>query len=95
MSRERADTGWKLVLALNILFTCIVFLSTVWCNIDRTNVTYAINSLQEQVREHREHHSKLEVERAHLLSPYVLESKAHAFGMHQPRPGQIRRMDGK
>ena len=36
--------------------------------------------------------AKLEVERDRLLSPYELRLKADQYGMKEPRPGQIRRM---
>ena len=37
--------------------------------------------------------AKLEVERERLLSPYELRRRAEDFGMREPRPGQVRRME--
>ena len=37
--------------------------------------------------------AKLEVERERLLSPYELRRRAEEFGMREPRPGQVRRME--
>ena len=37
--------------------------------------------------------AKLEVERERLLSPYELRRRAEEFGMREPKPGQVRRME--
>ena len=67
----------------------------VWINIERMDVNYFINQLQASVRERQEHKVKLEMEREFLLSPNELGRKAAALGMHQPHPGQVRRMDSR
>lgn len=75
---------------------CVLMgLIMVWVNIERMDTSYFINILQVELRERQSHRGKLEVEREHLLSPYELGRKAEAFGMRQPKPGQIRRMDEK
>ena len=45
------------------------------------------------MRERRALRAKLEVERERLLSPYELRRRAEEFGMREPRPGQVRRME--
>lgn len=92
---KRGSSGWLLIIALGILSCMVMSLIMVWINIERMDTSYFINILQVDVRERQAHKAKLEVEREHLLSPYELGRRAEAFGMHQPRPGQIRRMDEK
>lgn len=95
MSKGRGSTGWLLAIALGILSSMVMSLVMVWCNIERMDTNYFINILQVDVRDRQAHQAKLEVEREHLLSPYELGRKAAAFGMRQPKPGQVRRMDGQ
>lgn len=95
MNGKRGSTGWLLIIALGILSCMVMSLVMVWINIERIDTSYFINILQVDVRERLAHKAKLEVEREHLLSPYELGRRAEAFGMHQPKPGQIRRMDEK
>ncbi|GHU92045.1 hypothetical protein [Candidatus Desulfovibrio trichonymphae] len=68
-------------------------LTLVWSNIERMDTTYFINILQNEFRERRDLHAKLEVERGRLLSPYELRRKAEKFGMREPRSGQVRRIE--
>jgi hypothetical protein len=56
------------------------------------DTTYFINIKQNELKERREHHEKLRVERERLLAPDELGRKAEAFGMHEPRQGQVRRL---
>lgn len=95
MHKGRGSTGWLLIIALGILSSMVMSLVMVWCNIERMDTNYFINILQVDVRDRQAHRAKLEVEREHLLSPYELGRKAVDFGMHQPKPGQVRRMDGQ
>lgn len=92
---RRGSTGWLLILAMGILSCLVMGLVMVWVNIERMDTSYFINILQVELRERESHRAKLEVEREHLLSPYELGRKAESFGMRQPKPGQIRRMDEK
>lgn len=93
--KGRGSTGWLLAIALGILSSMVMSLVMVWSNIERMDTNYFINILQVDVRDRQAHRAKLEVEREHLLSPYELGRRAEAFGMRQPKAGQVRRMDGK
>ncbi|MDD6181419.1 MAG: hypothetical protein ACI33N_07535 [Desulfovibrionaceae bacterium] len=88
----RRGSGWLICTALGILSCLVMCLVMVWCNIERMDTTYFLNTLQAQVAEREALRDKLEVEREHLLSPYELGNKAREFGMRQARPDQIRRM---
>lgn len=90
--RQGAGKGWLLMLALGLLSCMVMGLILVWSNIERMDTTYFINKQQLTLRERQSLKAKLEVERERLLSPYELRRKAKEFGMHEPKPGQIRRM---
>ena len=81
------------VLALGLLACMVMGLVLVWSNIERMDTTYFINIAQNELRERRALRAKLEVERERLLSPYELRRRAEEFGMREPRPGQVRRME--
>lgn len=92
---SRSSRGWLFAIALGILSCMVMSLVMVWSNIERMDTSYFINILQVDVRDRQAHRAKLEVEREHLLSPYELGRRAEAFGMRQPKGGQVRRMDEK
>ena len=85
--------AWGVALVLGLLSCMVMGLVLVWSNIERMDTTYFINIQQNTVRERRALRAKLEVERERLLSPYELRRKADEFGMREPKPGQIRRME--
>ena len=85
--------GGITLLVLGLLSCMVMGLVLVWSNIERMDTTYFINIQQNTVRERRALRAKLEVERERLLSPYELRRKADEFGMREPKPGQIRRME--
>lgn len=93
--RQRQGRGWLALLVLEALAIPVIGLILVWTGIERTDTTYFINIAQTEVRERQILHSKLEIERDRLLSPYELRRRAEEFGMKEPRPGQIRRMELK
>jgi cell division protein FtsL len=95
MRKGRGSTGWLVFIVMGVLSSLVMGLTMVWCNIERMDVNYFINQLQASVRERQEHKAKLETEREFLLSPNELGRKAHALGMRQPSPGQVRRMDAR
>lgn len=95
MSKGRGTTGWLLVIVLGILSCLVMSLVMVWVNIERMDTSFFINTIQVDIREKQAHKAKLEIEREHLLSPYELGRRAEHFGMHQAKPGQIRRRDEK
>lgn len=89
----RGGRGWLLGLAVGLLANMVMGLVLVWSNIERMDTTYFINIAQNELRQRRALRAKLEVERERLLSPYELRRRAEDFGMHEPRPGQVRRME--
>ena len=95
MSKERGSTGWLVCIVLGVLSSLVMGLVMVWSNIERMDINYFINQLQASVRERQEHKAKLETEREFLLSPNELGRRAAALGMHQPSPGQVRRMHSR
>ena len=92
-ARQTGGRGWLLVLVLGLLSCMIMGLMLVWSNIERMDTTYFINIAQNTQREREALRAKLEVERERLLSPYELRRRAEEFGMHEPKPGQIRRLE--
>lgn len=93
VARQTGGRGWLLVLVLGLLSCMIMGLVLVWSNIERMDTTYFINIAQNTQREREALRAKLEVERERLLSPYELRRRAEEFGMHEPKPGQIRRLE--
>lgn len=89
------NRGWIGVLALELLALPVIGLVLVWSGIERTDTTYFINKAQVEVRERQGLNAKLKVEQERLLSPYELRRKADEFGMKEPRPGQVRKMEMK
>ena len=87
LNQQRGGRGWLLALALGLLACMVMGLVLVWSNIDFINIA------QNEMRERRALRAKLEVERERLLSPYELRRRAEEFGMREPRPGQVRRME--
>ena len=83
---------WLLVLAINALMTLGMSVVLVWLSIDRVNTAYFIDVQRSELKDKQSLRAKLEVERDRLLSPYELQLKADQYGMKEPRPGQIRRM---
>lgn len=82
-----------MAVVLELLAIPVMGLILVWSGIERTDTTYFINIAQNEARERQSLHAKLEVERERLLSPYELRRKASEFGMREPKPGQVRRME--
>jgi hypothetical protein len=91
--KDSGDRGWILALALELLAGMLMGLMLVWSNIERTNTTYFINILQNDLREKQNLLAKLEVERGRLLSPHELKRHAEELGMREPKQGQVRRLE--
>ncbi|MDR1857259.1 MAG: hypothetical protein LBR22_08940 [Desulfovibrio sp.] len=89
---NRSGRGWLFTLALELLAIVVMGLCQVWSNIERMDTTYFINIKQNELKERKEHHEKLKVERERLLAPGELGRKAESFGMHEPHQGQVRRL---
>ncbi len=82
-----------ILLVVNVLFALVSGLILVWVGIERMDSNYFINLERSRFREKMELNVKLHVERERLLSPYELRARAQKYGMKQPAPGQIRRLD--
>ncbi|SDF49832.1 hypothetical protein [Desulfovibrio legallii] len=93
VTRQSGGRGWLLALVLGLLSCMVMGLVLVWSNIERMDTTYFINISQNTLREREALRAKLEVERERLLSPYELRRRAEEYGMHEPKPGQIRRLE--
>ena len=63
-----------------------------WCDTEMAETGYECQELEAKVAGAEEHKGKLEVARERLLSPYELRIKAKKLNMHQPSPGQVRRV---
>ncbi len=88
----RGRVFW-LLLALNGMLAVACCFILVWVGIERMDSNYFINLEHNRFREKLELNAKLHVERERLLSPYELLNKAQKYGMKQPVPGQIRRLE--
>ena len=84
--------GWLLVLAWGVIACMSMGLVLVWVNIERMDTNYFINIAQTTLNERKSLRAKLQVERERLLSPYELRRRAEEFGMTEPKPGQVRRL---
>lgn len=93
--KPKSGRGWIVAIAIEILAGLAMLLLLVWSGIERTDTSYFINKAQNEARERQILHAKLQVERERLLSPYELRRKAEEFGMHEPKAGQVRRMEIK
>lgn len=93
--KPRNRKSWLILLVVEILALPVMGLMLVWSGIERTDTTYFINIAQNEARERMALHAKLEVERERLLSPYELRRRAGEFGMHEPKAGQVRRLELK
>ena len=87
--------GWLFIVVLELLAIPVMGLIQVWSGIERTDLNYFINIIQNEMREKKALHAKLEVERERLLAPYILRQRAEEFGMHEPLPGQVRSLELK
>ena len=86
------NRSFILLVSVGILSLISMVFVMVWCNIDRADTGYDIQKLEAKVAGAEAHKGKLEVERERLLSPYELGIKAKKRNMHQPSPGQVRRV---
>lgn len=91
--KQRTRKGWLIFMIMELLAIPVMGLVLVWSGIERTDTTYSINVVQNELRERQALHAKLEVERERLLSPYILRQRAEEFGMREPKAGQVRRLE--
>ena len=87
--------GWLILVTLELLAIPVMGLIQVWSGIERTDLNYFINIAQNDMREKMALHAKLAVEKERLLAPYILRQRAEEFGMHEPTPGQVRKLELK
>lgn len=88
------DRGWFLSVLAFISLGLLLLLASVWLSIERTNLSYGIETLEKDIHAQAKLIGKLEVERDNLLSPYRLDRLARRHGLGPAESGQIRRMDG-
>lgn len=79
-------------LGLGFVFLVTIFLGLglVWVNIERVDLAYELKTLERELQEKRDQHSKLQVERHYLLAPATLRERADKAGLRPPRRDQIR-----
>lgn len=77
---------------MTLLMTFLLGLARVWVNIERVDLAYQIQRLQNEYRENQELQTKLTIEINNLLSPYRLKEMGEAMGMSSPSETQIRKI---
>ncbi len=81
--------GW---LAVILSLTFFLGLAKVWVNIERVDLSYRIQTLQNEYRENQELRTKLTIEKNNLLSPYRLREMGEEMGMFSPAEIQTRKI---
>jgi hypothetical protein len=81
--------GW---LAMILSLTFFLGLAKVCVNIERVDLSYRIQSLQNDYRENQELRTKLTIEKNNLLSPYRLKELGEGMGMFSPTESQTRKL---
>ncbi|MFP4084535.1 MAG: hypothetical protein ACLFP9_06265 [Desulfonatronovibrio sp.] len=81
--------GW---LTVTLVMTFLLGLTKVWVNIERVDLSYRMQKIQEEYRENRELRTKLTMEMNNLLSPYRLKETGEQMGLSAPRDSQIRKI---
>ncbi len=82
--------GSYLDVGLMFLLTIVLGLALVWVNIERVDLAYELKTLERELQEKQDQHSKLQVERHFLLAPASLRARAEAAGLRPPNRDQIR-----
>lgn len=79
-------------LGVGVMFvmTIVLGLGLVWVNIERVDLAYQLKTLEQELQEKQDQHSKLQVERHYLLAPATLRDRAEKAGLRPPRRDQIR-----
>ncbi|MCA1742417.1 MAG: hypothetical protein ABR542_01980 [Desulfonatronovibrio sp.] len=91
MSNKNNSKIWT-KLAIVLFFTFVVCLSKVWVNIERVDLSYRMQRLQNEFRENQELRTKLTIEKNNLLSPYRLKELGEKRGLFSPEESQIRKI---
>lgn len=85
-----AQDGGYLGIGVMFVLTIMLGLALVWVNIERVDLAYELKTLERELQDKQEQHSKLQVERHYLLAPATLRARAEAAGLRPPRRDQIR-----
>lgn len=91
MSNKTGSRPWGW-LAIVLALTFLLALAKVWVNIERVDLSYQMQRLQNQYQENQELRTKLTIEKNNLLSPYRLKELGEAMGMSTPADSQIRKI---
>lgn len=72
--------------------TFLLGLGKVWVNIERVDLAYRMQRLQNEYRENQELGTKLTIEKNNLLSPYRLKAMGEEMGLSVPADSRIRKI---
>ena len=89
-SLDAGARGW--VVAVLSCTALAMGLTLAWCNIERLDLAYRARQVQGELDARLALVTKLEVERANLLSPYRLQEKARELGLSPASTGRIRKL---
>ncbi|WP_291318763.1 hypothetical protein [Desulfonatronospira sp.] len=92
MGKKEKKTGNYKWLAFMLLVTFVLGLAKVWVTVERVDLAYRMERLQEENRENRELRTKLSIERNNLLSPYRLREFGREHGLSKPGDEQVRKI---
>ena len=82
--------GWFVCVIIAVLSALVMTLVLAWINVERTDASYFMTDLQDDLRNKKSLMVKLEVEREFLLSPHELGRMAKELDLHGPKANQIR-----
>jgi hypothetical protein len=91
MSGKTKSWSWRW-LAIVMTLTFLLGLAKVWVNIERVDLSYRIQRLQNEYQENQELRTKLTIEKNNLLSPYKLKMMGEEIGLSVPADSQIRKI---
>ena len=91
MSGKTKSWSWRW-LAIVMTLTFLLGLAKVWVNIERVDLSYRIQRLQNEYQENQELRTKLTIEKNNLLSPYRLKMMVEKIGLSVPADSQIRKI---
>ncbi len=89
--KTKKSAGYKL-LAFMLLATFILGMAKVWVTVERVDMAYRMERLQEEHRDNRELRTKLSIEQNNLLSPYRLRQFGREHGLTKPGDEQVRKI---
>ncbi len=92
MNKKGTSSGGYKWLALLLCLVFVLGMAKVWVNVERVDLAYRMERLQQEYRENRELRIKLTIERDNLLSPFRLKEWAQEHGLDKPEETQIRKL---